>query len=115
MIPRDVRIVLIKINSIIMKKERFVYAIVDRHFYDDREKDNYECILRCYGTLKKALNHLKFWSELYESNMRSEGKLSDVRNYVRLDYSPNDKLYTVLYVREGAELHTVSIKEISLY
>lgn len=92
-------------------KERYVYIVSNEFYYDDRNEDNWDGVDCVFTSLKKAIDHLKIWSEIHEDSMRSRGELSKEGNYVELQIDEGKGEYSRLYVRKDDELRVMSIRK----
>lgn len=96
-------------------KKSYVYLMEEECLYDDAPSDNWMSATRAYSSLKKSIEHLKFWADVHESVMRSKGELPKDGNYVTLDINEDWKLGSRLFVRKGVELRIISIKRVFLF
>ena len=96
-------------------KSKYVYIIIDEFRYDNTPEENYESCSRAYSSLKKAVEHLELWYDIYHSNMRNSGELYVGGNYVSLDINDRNKEFSRLFMRNGDKLHITHIRRIFLY
>lgn len=93
---------------------KYVYLIKSKIRFEDGSSEGFEVILRSYSSLKKAIDYLEFWKEIYEAEFRNAGYdlESDVKHWVDLRL---EGAYSFLNRCNGSEIKTMSIDRIPLF
>ena len=97
-----------------MNKMRYVYVIRCGVKFEDGSQSDFEYIYRVYSSLRKALDCLELYKEIYTAELLNAGYdiERDVTHWV--DYR-EDGHYSLLNIRNGVKLTTYTISREILY
>ena len=93
---------------------RYVYVIRREVKFEDGSKSDFGYIYRVYSSLRKAIDLLELYKEIYTAELLNAGYdvESDVTHYV--DYR-EDGHYSLLNIINGVKLTTYTINREILY
>jgi hypothetical protein len=93
---------------------RYAYLIKIKQRYNDGIGDDFEFISRSYSSLRKAIDYLEFWRDIYLDEFSRSGYdvNTDASHWVDLRLSG---AYSFLNRRDGNELLTMQIERVLLF